>query len=60
MSALELKEALKDIAGKEQLTVSYAANGNQIITVGDKSVEVGPMASNDEIRLALQNPLFAA
>ena len=58
MSALELKEALKDIAGNDQLTVGYATNGNQIVTIGDRSVEVGPMASNDEIRLALQNPFI--
>jgi hypothetical protein len=56
MSARELREALKDIPGSDELTVSYAQSGNQVIHIGDKSVEVGPMASNDEIRLALQNP----
>jgi hypothetical protein len=56
MSAYELQAALKDITGSEQLTISYAQNGNQLIHIGDRTVEVGPMASNDEIRLALQNP----
>jgi hypothetical protein len=58
MSAYELQAALKDITGSEQLTISYAQNGNQLIHIGDRTVEVGPMASNDEIRLALQNPFI--
>lgn len=56
MSARELREALKDVPGSESLTISYAPSGNQIIHVGEKQVEVSPMASNDEIRAALQNP----
>lgn len=56
MSVQDLKDALRDIPGIEGLTITYAPNGNQVLTVGAKSVEVGPMASNDEIRLALQNP----
>jgi len=56
MSALELREALKDVPGSESLTISYAPSGNQIIHVGEKQVEVSPMASNEEIRAALQNP----
>jgi DNA anti-recombination protein RmuC len=36
--------------------VSYAKSGNQIIHLGDKELEVGPMASNAEIRAALLNP----
>lgn len=58
MGVYELKAALSDIPGIETLTVGRADNGNQILTVGDKSVEVGPMASVDEIRLALQNPFI--
>jgi hypothetical protein len=58
MSVLELKAALRDIAGSDQLTISYAPNGNQLITIDGKTVEIGPMASNDEIRLALQNPFI--
>jgi len=38
------------------LTITYAPNGNQILHVGDKQIEVGPMASNDEIKAAIQNP----
>lgn len=57
MSVQELREALRDVEGSANLTISY--NGpNQVIHVGDKSLEVGPMASNDEIRLALQNPFI--
>jgi len=58
MSVQELKDALKDIPGIDGMTVAYASNGNQIIHIGDKSIEVSPMASNDEIRLALQNPFI--
>jgi len=56
MSAQELKEALKDIPGATNLTISYGPGGRQILHVGDKTVEVSPMASNDEIRQALLNP----
>jgi hypothetical protein len=56
MSVLELKGALTGIDGVEYLTVSYAPNGNQLIHIGDKTLEVGPMASNDEIRAGLSNP----
>jgi hypothetical protein len=58
MSVYELKAAFRGIEGSEALTVSYAPNGNQLINIGDKTLEVGPMASNDEIRLALQNPFI--
>jgi hypothetical protein len=58
MSVLELKAALSDIPGADSMTIGYAPNGNQLITVDGKTVEVGPMASNDEIRLALQNPFI--
>lgn len=56
MSIQELKEAFRGVPGIDGLTISYASNGNQILHVGDKSVEVSPMASNEEIRAALQNP----
>jgi hypothetical protein len=58
MSAYELREALKGIPGSEDLTIGRSPNGNQIITIGDKTLEVSPMASNDEIILALQNPFI--
>jgi len=58
MSAYELREALKGIPGSEDLTIGRADNGNQIIHIGDKTLEVSPMASNDEIILALQNPFI--
>ena len=56
MSVQALKSALADIPGSQELTINYAPNGNQLITIDGKTLEVGPMASNDEIRLALQNP----
>jgi hypothetical protein len=56
MSVQELKDALGPEA--TNLTITYAANGNQILHVGDKQIEVGPMASNDEIKAAIQNPLI--
>ena len=56
MSVYELKAALRGVDGVEDLTVSYAPSGNQLIHIGDKTLEVGPMASNAEIEAALQNP----
>src|SRR6185503_20251498 len=58
MSVLELRAAFKGIEGSEALTMSYAPNGNQLIHIGDKTLEVGPMASNHEIATALQNPFI--
>lgn len=58
MSAFELREALTGIPGSKDLTIARAPNGNQIIHIGDKSLEVGPAASNDEIIAALQNPFI--
>jgi hypothetical protein len=58
MSVLELKAALRDIAGSDQLTISYAPNGNQLIEIDGKTIEVGPMASNAEIEAALKNPFI--
>ena len=56
MSISDLREALSDIPGARDLTLGYGADGNQVVTIGDRSVEVGPMASNEEIRDALQSP----
>lgn len=56
MGVQDLKESLSDIPGVTNLTVTYAPNGNQILHVGDKQIEVSPMASNEEIRAALQHP----
>jgi len=53
MSVQDLKEALRDIPGSHDLTIGYAGNGNQIIHVGDRTIEVGPMAGIDEIRARL-------
>lgn len=58
MSVVELKAALRDVPGSEHLTITYAPNGNQVLHIGDKSIEIGPMASNDEIRAILKNPFI--
>lgn len=56
MSVQDLKEALRDIPGSQGLTVQYGAQGNQVIHIGHRTIEVGPMASGDEIRAKLTNP----
>ncbi len=56
MSVYELRQALRDIPGIETLTIGHAANGNQLLHIDGRTLEVGHMASNEEIRLALQNP----
>ena len=53
MAIWELKQAFPGLE-----TVSTAPNGNQIFNFADKSIEVGPMASNDEIAVALENPFI--
>jgi hypothetical protein len=53
MAMWELKQAFPGLQ-----TVSTAPNGNQIFNFADKSIEVGPMASNDEIAVALENPFI--
>jgi hypothetical protein len=58
MSVHELKDALREMPGIEDLTVSYASNGNQIISLAGRTTEVGPMASNEEIAQALANPFI--
>jgi len=57
MSIADLRKAMKDIPGANDLTLGYGSNGNQVVRLGDRSVEVGPMASNEEIRGALQSPM---
>jgi hypothetical protein len=51
MAIWELKQAFPGLQ-----TISLAPNGNQIFHFEDRELEVGPMASNDEIAAALQNP----
>lgn len=58
MSVQGLKAVLSGTPGVEDLTISYAPNGNQLITIDGRTLEVGPMASNDEIRLAMENPFI--
>jgi hypothetical protein len=54
----EMREALKDIPGLENLIIEYEPSGHQLLHIDGKTLEVGPMASNAEIRLALQNPFI--
>ena len=51
MAMWELKQAFPGLQ-----TISTAPNGNQIFHFPDRDLEVGPMASNDEIAAALANP----
>ena len=57
MSIAELKDFLPDIPGLNDMTMSYAPNGNQVFHIGDLDLEVSPLASHEEIRLALANPV---
>jgi len=54
----DMREALKDIPGYEDLEIEYEPNGHQKLHIDGKVLEVGPMASNAEIRAALQNPFI--
>ena len=51
MAIWELKQAFPGLQ-----TISLSPTGNQIFHFEDRELEVGPMASNDEIAAALQNP----
>jgi|ERR1700743_1999523 len=53
MSAQDLKDALRDIPESQDLTLNYAPNGNQLIHIGERTIEIGPMAGNDEVRAKL-------
>lgn len=55
MSYQDLREAFPDIPDVDTLQARITRNGNQIITIGNRSIEVGAMASNAEIRRALLN-----
>lgn len=60
MSSNELKQALRHIPGAENLTINYAPiSGNMLVTVGGRTVEVRPTASNAEIVLAFSNPAIS-
>jgi len=59
MSVNEMKQALRAIPGAEGLTLAYAANGNQLVTIAGRSVEVSPTASNEEIALAFREPAMS-
>ena len=58
MSISELKEFLPDIPGLDGMTMTYAPNGNQVFHIGDLDLEVSPLASHEEIRLAIANPII--
>lgn len=57
MSSNELKQALRHIPGVENLTINYAPNsGDMLVTIGNRTVEVHPTASNADIAAAFANP----
>lgn len=47
-----------EVEGADGLSMTYALNGNQVFHIGDRSVEVSPMASNEEIKAAFLNPFI--
>lgn len=55
MGIADLREKFKHITGAETLAMRYAPNGDQIYILGDVNVQVGPMASMEEIEDALLN-----
>jgi hypothetical protein len=59
MPIQDIIEFLKpDVPGADGLSMTYAANQNQVFHIGDKSVEVSPMASNEEIKAAFLSPFI--
>lgn len=54
MSVHELKQALKDVPGVESLTMGYTFDGNALVTIAGRTVEVSPTVSNEEIALAFR------
>jgi hypothetical protein len=58
MSSQDLKSYLGHIPGVEHLTMNYAPHtGNLLVTIGDRTVEVGPTASNADIAAAFAAPV---
>lgn len=58
MGAYDLKQALRHLPGADHLTIEHRGNGNQVISIGARQVEVGPMATNEDIERALSNPFI--
>jgi hypothetical protein len=56
MSVHELKQALGHVPGVESLTLGYALNGDELVTIAGRTVTVRPDASNEEIALAFRKP----
>ena len=56
-STLDLLNALvAKMPGNAEIIADPSGSGEQIVTIGDKTVKFGPLASNEEIVAALQNP----
>ena len=53
----DMREALKDIPGYENLEIEYEPSGHQKLHIDGKVLDVGPAASNAEIIQALKNTL---
>jgi hypothetical protein len=56
MSVHELKQALHAVPGVESLTLGYAPNGDELVTISGRTVAVRPGASCEEIALAFRDP----
>lgn len=59
MSVHELKEYLRDVPGVESLTMGYAPNGNLLVTIAGRTVEVSPTTSNAEIAISFREPTMS-
>jgi hypothetical protein len=56
MSVHEMRQALRSIPGADGLTIAYAANGDELMTIAGRTVAVRPGASVAEIELAFREP----
>lgn len=57
MSVHELKQALREVPGVEGLTLAYAPNGYELVTIAGRTVEVSPSTSNEAIRAEFLAPV---
>lgn len=59
MSVHDMKQALAAVPGVESLTMAYTFDGNLLVTIAGRTVEVSPSASNAEIELAFREPAMS-
>lgn len=59
MSVHDMRQALRAVPGAESLTMSYTYDGNALVTIAGRTVEVSPSASHAEIELAFREPAMS-